>query len=168
MSTENKTKRKIDDNISRESTKLRTTGISKTVEPESKKICLFQPSDYGSNHHLIPQGMIWSNNSCAYDSIFTILFSIWCDNKNLWNYNFHGMNNPFIIALSNGFNDVDNNIKTLEAIRDEVRRNLHVYFPQTIAFGNFTVLNIYIYIFASLLETIYLVQSDAAMAMYVE
>jgi hypothetical protein len=100
--------------------------------------------------------MIWSNNSCAYDSIFTVLFSIWCNNKNLWNYNFQKMNNPFIIGLLNGFNDVDNNIKTLEIIRDDVRQNLHTFFPQTMAFGNFTSVE---NVFAALLETTYQVQS---------
>ena len=114
MKTENKTKHKIDDDGSGKPTNIQT--ITKFVKPESKKLCLLQPTRDGSNHYLIPQGMIWSNNSCAYDSIFTILFSIWCDNKKLWNYNFHRMNNPFIIALSDGFNDVDNNIKTLETI----------------------------------------------------
>ena len=148
MSTENKSKRKVDDNVSSKPTKCQS--ISEVVEPESKKLCLFQPSTYDSNHYLISQGMIWSNNSCAYDSIFTILFSIWCDNKNLWNYNFHRMNNPFTIALSNGFNDVDNDIKTLETIRDDVRRNLHEFFPQTMAFGNFTSVE---NVFEALLET---------------
>ena len=118
MKTENKTKRKMDDDVSSELKKNQS--FTKIVDPESKKLCLFRPSSDGSNHYLIPQGMIWSNNSCAYDSIFTILFSIWCNNRNLWNYNFHRMDNPFIVALSNGFNDVDNNIKTLETIRDDV------------------------------------------------
>ena len=119
---------------------------------------MLQPSRDDSNHYLIPQGMIWSwsNNSCAYDSIFTILFSIWCNNKDLWNYNFHRMNNLFIIVLSNGFNEVDNNIKTLETIRDDVQRNLHEYFPQTMAFGHFTSVE---NIFAPFLETTYQVQS---------
>ena len=30
------------------------------------------------------------------------------------------INNPFIIALSNGFNDVANNLETLETIWDDV------------------------------------------------
>lgn len=154
MSTENKTKHKLDDDVSSKPTKFQV--IKKFVEPDHKRLCLFQPSNDGSNHCLIPQGMIWSNNSCAYDSIFTIFFSIWCNNKNLWNYNFHRINNPFIVALSNGFNDVDNNIQTLETIRDDVRRNLHVFSPQTMAFGNFTSVE---NIFAALLETTYQVQS---------
>ena len=66
------------------------------------------------------------------------------------------MNNPFIMALSNEFNDVDNNLKTLETIRDEVRGNLHVFFTQTMAFGNFASVE---KIFSALLETTYRVQS---------
>ena len=156
MSTENKSKHKMDDSISIEPKQIQS--ITKDVEPESKKLCLSHSSSLsnGSSYNLIPQGMIWSNNSCAYDSIFTILFSVWCDNKNLWNYNFNQMNNPFIISLSNGFNDVDKNIKTLETIRDDVRRNLHAFYPQTMAFGNFTSVES---VFAALLETTYLVQS---------
>ena len=91
-----------------------------------------------------------------YDSIFTVLFSIWCGNKNLWHYNFQEIDNPFIKALTDGFNDVDNNRKTLEAIRDGVQRFLHLYFPQTMGFGNFTSVE---YILAALFETVYQVQS---------
>jgi hypothetical protein len=154
MNIENKSKRKMDENISN---KLKISqSITKITEPESKKVCLHQPSIDDSNYYLIPQGMIWSNNSCAYDSIFTVLFSIWCSNKNLWNYNFQTMNNPFILSLLNGFNDVDNNARTLEVIRDDVRQNLHTFYPQTMAFGNFTSVE---NIFAALLETTHQVQS---------
>ena len=109
MNSNNKAKHKMDDNDSSKLTK--NYHITIFVEPERKKLCSYQPSNDCSNHYLIPQGMIWSNNSCAYNSIFTILFSIWCNNKNLWNYNFHEINNPFTIALSLGFNDVANKIK---------------------------------------------------------
>jgi hypothetical protein len=74
MNTESETKHKIDDDGSGKPTNIQT--ITKFVEPESEKLCLLQHSRNGSNHYLIPQGMIWSNNSCAYDSISTILFSI--------------------------------------------------------------------------------------------
>ena len=116
MNSNNKAKHKMDDNDSSKLTK--NHHITNFLEPERKKLCFYQSSSDCSNHYLIPQGMIWSNSSCAYDSIFTILFSIWCNNKNFWNYNFHEMNNPFIIALSHGFNDVANNLKTL--IQDDV------------------------------------------------
>ena len=149
---ENKKKRKADENVPK-------TGkvVVKNNQSLLKKPCLSQTqtSEDRSNHYLIPHGMTWSNNSCAYDSIFTVLFSIWCQNKNLWNYNFEKIDNIFIKALSDGFNDVDNNIKTLEGIRDHVRQLLHSYFPQTMAFGHFTSIES---VFSALLDTTYPVQ----------
>jgi hypothetical protein len=158
MKSENKMKRKTNDtssNKKQHNIDDTAKGV-KRVEPVSKKICLHQLSIDSSNHYLTPRGMIWSNNSCAYDSIFTILFSIWCDNKNLWNHIFQGMNNPFILDLSNGFNDVDNNIQTLETVRDDVRLKLHSFFPQTMAFGQFTSVE---HVFQAILETSYPVQT---------
>ena len=90
--------------------------MAEIIEPKFKKVCLSSTSIEYEIHYLIPRGIIWSNNSCAYDSIFTVLFSIWCGNKNLWHYKFQEIYNPFIRALTDGFNDVDNNRKTLETI----------------------------------------------------
>ena len=118
INIENKKKRKIEDNIS---SKLDTSlATAEIIEPKAKKVCLSSTVIESGNHYSVPRGMIWNNNSCAYDSIFTVLFSIWCGNKNLWHYNFQEVDNPFIKALTDGFNDVDNNRKTLEAIRDDV------------------------------------------------
>jgi len=114
INVENKKKRKIVDNIS--STLNISLATAEIVEPKVKKVCLSRASIESGNHYLIPRGMIWSNNSCAYDSVFTVLFSIWCGNKNLWHFNFQEIDNPFIKALANGFIDANNNRKTLEAI----------------------------------------------------
>jgi len=154
ISVENKKKRKIEDDISNKFNISPAT--ADIIEPKVKKVCLSSTSIESQNHYLVPRGMIWSNNSCAYDSIFTVLFSIWCGNKNLWHYNFQEIDNPFIEALIDGFNDVDNNRKTLETIRDGVRRFLHLYFPQTMGFGNFTSVES---ILGALFETVYQVQS---------
>ena len=43
------------------------------IEPKAKKVCLSSTAIESENHYLVPRGMIW-NNSCAYDSIFTVLF----------------------------------------------------------------------------------------------
>ena len=64
----------------------------------------------------------------------------------------HRMDNPFINVLSNGFNDVDNNTKTLETIQDVVQRNLYIFFPQIMACGNFTSVE---NVSSALLETTY-------------
>jgi hypothetical protein len=154
INVENKKKRKIEDNISSKLNISPTT--AEIIEPKAKKVRLSSNSIESGNHYLVPRGMIWSNNSCAYDSIFTVLFSIWSGNKNMWHYNFQEMDNPFIKALTDGFNDIDNNRKTLETVRDGVRRFLHLYFPQTMGFGNFTSVE---NILAALFETVYEVQS---------
>ena len=154
INVDDKKKWKIEDNIS---SKLNITPTTaEIIELKAKKVHLSSTSIESGNHYLVPRGMIWSNNSCAYDSIFTVLFSIWCGNKNLWHYNFQEIDNPFIKALTDGFNDVDNNRKTLETIQDGVRRFLHLYFPQTMGFGNFTSVG---NILAALFETVYQVQS---------
>ena len=57
----------------------------------------------------------------------------------MWHYNFQEIDNPFIKALTDGFSDIDNNRKTLETVQDGVRWFLHLYFPQTMGFGNFTI-----------------------------
>ena len=108
----------IEDDISSKLNILPAT--AEIIEPKVKKVCLSPTSIESENHYLVPRGMIWNNNSCAYDSIFTVLFSIWCGNKNLWHYNFQEIDNPLIKALTDGFNDVNNNRNTLEAIRDDV------------------------------------------------
>ena len=61
-----------------------------------KKTCLRQSrqsSDQNEDHYIVPQGFIWSNNSCAYDSIFVIFYILWCSNKNLWSDRFHSIGN---------------------------------------------------------------------------
>ena len=155
MDNENKKKQKINNSTSDCPSKVIHCPSKKKIEPTNKKLCMTQASTDRSNHYLMPRGMIWSNNSCAYDSIFTVLFSFWSDNKNLWTHNFQRIDNLFIRMLLDGFNSVDDNLKSLEMIRDEVRRSLHSYYPQTMAFGNYTSVE---NIFEALFQTEYQVQ----------
>ncbi|KAF8814122.1 hypothetical protein BYT27DRAFT_7219925 [Phlegmacium glaucopus] len=96
FNTENKKKRKVDDNICNKP--KMSKGTVKKLEPTLID---------NINHYLIPQGMIWSNNSCAYDSIFP-------------NYDFQKMDNPFIRMLSDGFNDM-RNLTSIESISYQVQ-----------------------------------------------
>ena len=50
------TKCKMDDNVSSKLTNFQS--VTRCVEPERKMLCLYLPSSDGSNHYLIPQGMI--------------------------------------------------------------------------------------------------------------
>ena len=93
--------------------------------------------------------MKWSQNSCAYDSIFTILFAIWCNDKDMWNRNFHETGNEFSILLANQFSKYDKNLISLENARDKVRKELARAFSH-LKFGSYTSIE---YIFDAMFTT---------------
>jgi hypothetical protein len=53
--------------------------------------------------HSRPVGMKWSENSCAYDSIFTIIFNIWQRDCTQWNLAFKQLRIEFCTLLSREF-----------------------------------------------------------------
>jgi hypothetical protein len=53
-----------------------------------------------------PLGIRWSNNSCAYDSVFSILFSLWKSNSHYWTRVLCDINDGFFLAICSGFRDV--------------------------------------------------------------
>jgi hypothetical protein len=77
-----------------------------------------------SPHYLSPKGMRWSNNSCAYDSLFTPLFTLWCSDREGWKNKFDGMDNAIAIKLIDGFFQYERAEISLEDTRDYVRRML--------------------------------------------
>ncbi|KAF8803149.1 hypothetical protein BYT27DRAFT_7305464 [Phlegmacium glaucopus] len=81
--------------------------------------------------------MKWSQNSCAYDCIFTILFNIWCHDKIRWGTIFNHLGNEFCILLINKFFKYDENEISLEMARDSVRKEL-ARFSQYMRFGSYT------------------------------
>jgi len=83
-----------------------------------------------------PQGLIWDgqNYSCAYDSLMTILFSIWSNDTKKWNRRFKDMNRTMNV-LSLGFNRAQENKSTLEMARNKVRHLLHQRKPQLFPYG---------------------------------
>ena len=56
-----------------------------------------------AGHYEVPIGCRWSQNSCAYDSVFTPLFVLWCSNREYWAQNFSGMGNAVADLLLEGF-----------------------------------------------------------------
>ncbi|KAF8809973.1 hypothetical protein BYT27DRAFT_7093289 [Phlegmacium glaucopus] len=93
--------------------------------------------------------MAWSQNSCAYDSVFTILFAIWCNNKDAWNRNFNKTGNEFSILLANQFSKYDRKQISLEKARDRVRKELAKISPH-LKFGSYTSID---YIFEAMFTT---------------
>jgi hypothetical protein len=74
-----------------------------------------------------PVGLQWDgeNYSCAYDSLFSILYDIWKDDPRSWSAKFNRINNRFLGTLGKGFNKVLQEKATLEEVRDVIRKKLH-------------------------------------------
>jgi len=81
-----------------------------------------------------PVGLIWDgqNYSCAYDSMFTILYSIWIQDPEVWTKRFEETS-QMLTYLASEFHNVLNGHKLLEAARDIMRTRLynidHIMFP---------------------------------------
>jgi hypothetical protein len=73
-----------------------------------------------------PQGFIWDgeNYSCAYDSVMTILLSIWSEDPVKWKTRFKVMNRVMNI-LASGFYKAESGQGSLESARNKVRHLLH-------------------------------------------
>ncbi|KIY46846.1 hypothetical protein FISHEDRAFT_75197 [Fistulina hepatica ATCC 64428] len=84
-----------------------------------------------------PLGTSWKNNSCAYDCLFPILYSIWLRDPQHWDAVFREMN-TFLHMISRGFERVFRYSTTLDAVRDSLRERLARYDPDTFPMGEFT------------------------------
>ena len=73
-----------------------------------------------------PLGFVWDgeNYSCAYDSVLTILLSIWMQNPSKWKGHFKDMKRTMNV-LASGFHRSGENGRTLESARNKVRHLLH-------------------------------------------
>ena len=80
--------------------------------------------------------MRWSNNSCAYDSLFTPLFSLWSSDREGWKDKFNSMNNSIALQLIDGFFRYEQEEISLEDACDYVRQMLSRSQP-ALRFGRF-------------------------------
>jgi len=71
-----------------------------------------------------PSGLIWSNNSYAYDAVFTIIYSLWRNNPTYWKQFFYHMNCDLLEEICNGFNNHSYNQTSLKSVRDTFRMAL--------------------------------------------
>ena len=114
------------------SKKIRSSGIPATdplsfpIVPNASKNKMKEVRDEAGQypHYLSPKGMRWSNNSCAYDSLFTPLFTLWCSDREGWKDRFNSMNNAIALELINGFFRYEQAEISLEDARDYVRQML--------------------------------------------
>ena len=102
-----------------------------------------------AGHYDAPIGYRWSQNSCAYDSVFTPLFALWCSsNRDCWDRDIRSMGNVVTNLLLDGFSlyERGHGDTSLEDVRDDARR-LISRSPNGAAFGCFTSIeNVFIHL----------------------
>ena len=78
------------------------------------------------------------SNSCAYDSVFTVLLQLWMADSDHWEAVACSIDNQFLIAL---FAGLGNATTSLEHTRDTVRHMLHAYDPSQMRYGQYTAID---------------------------
>jgi hypothetical protein len=114
--TPQRTKRERSESI----TDDKTVCESESTVPKSKRCRL----NNNAIRHSQPVGMKWSENSCAYDSVFTILFNIWQRDHQRWNFVFDQLGNEFCSLFSQEFERYRRKESSLEVGHDVIRREL--------------------------------------------
>jgi hypothetical protein len=84
----------------------------------------------------LPLGLIWDSKdySCAYDSLFMVLYNIWTDAPRVWSDRF-GNITVYLSMLSDNFQRIQDGSITIEAARDVVRQELNLLDPREYPFG---------------------------------
>lgn len=88
-------------------------------------------------HYTAPIGMRWSENSCAYDSVFTPIYVQWCANRDLQTDFIRRTGSPEANLLIDGFIKFEAGQGSLEGARDAVRRYM-ARSPNGTPFGAYT------------------------------
>jgi hypothetical protein len=83
----------------------------------------------------------WSQNSCAYDVVFTSVFVLWCGNRQYWTENMKGMGNTVADLLLHGFSCYEKGEALLEDARDNAR-HLIARSTNSLPFGHNTSIEI--------------------------
>jgi hypothetical protein len=85
-------------------------------------------------------GIIWSNNSCGYDAVFMILYSIWRSDSLRWCESFANSQSIWLNYFQNCFSPQTASLPTLEDIQDGWRCQLHAQAPENFSWGTFVSL----------------------------
>ena len=99
-----------------EAKKNQMTSSAPQMSPESS-VQILKP-------HSPPKGFSWDENSCAYDSVLSIIHAIWETNYVMWTEIFNLMNDDLLGTLASDFIKNEQNLMTLESARDNLRRKL--------------------------------------------
>ena len=107
-----------------------------------------------------PRGLQWSNNSCAFDAVLSILYNLWQDNATERSVQIKDINDVYLGQIVDGFSQTGlrDPAYTLEEVRDFMRRSLQRTDPATFPWGGYTGIQ---YILDYLLETGHSVTSSS-------
>ena len=87
-----------------------------------------------------PRGLQWSNNSCAFDAVLSILYNVWQDNATERTVQFKNINIEYLGQIADGFSQtrLRDSVYTLEEVRDFMRRSLERADPAVFPWGGYT------------------------------
>ena len=87
-----------------------------------------------------PRGLQWSNKSCAFDAVFSVLYNIWQDNATERTSHFRDINFEYLGEIADGFSQTmfPDTAYTLEQVRDFTRRKLQRADPAVFPWGRYT------------------------------
>jgi len=109
-------------------------------EPASKRTCLGLDDSDQTHRNPIPLGLQWTQNSCAYDASFVILYSLYSGNHGKWSTHFQSFQNSTLNKILEEFQMLLQNEKTFEQALDHIREALEVEDYIYFCFGCFTSL----------------------------
>jgi hypothetical protein len=89
-----------------------------------------------------PIGTTWSENSCAYDSVISILHAVWMSDPTKWTTAFGDISIDLLGKLALGFVKHTKGMTTLEAVRDTLRRQMNALQRPGLKWGELTSLSL--------------------------
>ena len=133
-----KRRRSSGNHVQRSASALRkASSIRRDWHAATKRKIDQQSQQTYAGHYEAPIGCRWSQNSCAYDSLFTPLFVLWCSDREYWARKFSGMGNAVADLLLEGFFLYERGEISLENVRDDARRMI-ARSRNGVAFGCYT------------------------------
>ena len=116
---------------------MRVRSAASTHQANRQKLQRQPNIHAGRNHTTAPIGMRWSQNSCAYDSIFTLIYVLWCAYGDDWTEEIERTGSTAAVQLFEGFIRFEEGQGSLEDARDKVRWTL-ARTQRECAYGNYT------------------------------
>ena len=109
------------------------------VGAKKKRKILEEENEKGERDGVLPIGFPWYENSCAYDSVLSIVLAIWMDNKGSLDSDAISIfNSNHMRKLFSGFKKALTNVNYLGHVRDRLRRNLQKICKDKFPWGGFT------------------------------